>query len=209
MADTERLPPGQYGIDEFPRFGLRQFARRSPTMHGVSNSAFAVTSNNPSRSKMSFAIFPASNKKLTSTASQRGRGVRSDGPAFDSRISTNRSSFPEPVLSETQPSSYFAVKTATLRACRFRTSWRPTCCLPTAWMGSRCQSNTAPRFAWWRRPITDTRMQSTCAASSSGATIESTGVQRSGSWIIGGLASHSRSVAEAFPVGSFAISIVR
>lgn len=30
MAGTERLPPGQYEIDEFPRFGLAQFARRFP-----------------------------------------------------------------------------------------------------------------------------------------------------------------------------------
>lgn len=30
MGDETRLPPGQYELDEFPRFGLSQFANRFP-----------------------------------------------------------------------------------------------------------------------------------------------------------------------------------
>ena len=30
MSDKKNLPPGQYELDEFPRFGLSQFARRFP-----------------------------------------------------------------------------------------------------------------------------------------------------------------------------------
>lgn len=30
MSDTTKLPPGQYELDEFPRFGLSQFANRFP-----------------------------------------------------------------------------------------------------------------------------------------------------------------------------------
>src|SRR3989304_1309417 len=30
MSDKTKLPPGQYELDQFPRFGLSQFANRSP-----------------------------------------------------------------------------------------------------------------------------------------------------------------------------------